>query len=121
MGILSIITLMVAGGGLASAVVEFVRHLRAEQALVKAVKRYQAKDDTTRQLLVWARTQLASEPPDPTTIAAIAALLTEVSSRLSESDRKDILGTLTQGSDKSKANYLVKIINEVGSTEPQAS
>jgi hypothetical protein len=85
------------------------------------MRRDQATDDATRQLLEWARTQLAAESPDPATIAAIAALLTDVSTKLPKNDRKDILGTLAQGSDKSKANYLVKIISEVGSTEAQAS
>jgi predicted DNA-binding protein len=44
--------------------------------------------------------------------------MAELSSRLSEGNRKDILDTLAQGSDKSKANYLRKIIDEVKSTEP---
>lgn len=102
-------------GGLISAVVSLVTHSRAERSLVEAIK----KEDLLVTELRGMRAELESDIPDPKDVTRARQIVTSIARRLDERQRKNILGTLDQGSDKSKANYIVKLVEEVADLRVQ--
>jgi len=94
-----------------TAITTFLRNYRAERALINQMK----KDENQEQILgalEITRRSLESRTPDPEAVAMATALLGIAAEGLSESKKKDILGLLAHGSEKSKANYIAKIIDE---------
>ena len=59
------------------------------------------------------RNELIGETPDPVTLGQAAALLIKVAQNLREDQRQDIISTFNRGSEKSRANYVVKLIDQI--------
>jgi hypothetical protein len=99
-------------GGLISAVISLVGHSRAERSLVEVLKQNETEDRILQ--LRNMRAGLESDPPDPEEVTRARQLLVGFADMLNKKQRNDIVETLDKGSDKSKANYIVKLVDEVG-------
>ena len=97
--------------GLGVAIGGLLGHVRAERILVKSIK----TQSELRRQLEEIRVYFDSSNPDPANVAVARRLLATAAGELSDRQRKDILSTLEQGSDRSKANYIAKLLDEVAS------
>jgi len=79
------------------------------------VKLIKEQDELIGQLEA-IKASLEAVSPNPEGISKARQIVTTAAQNLSERQKRDILGTLDQGSDKSKANYIVKLVDEVSST-----
>jgi hypothetical protein len=98
-------------GGLASAIATLFFHKRAERSLVEEIR----KQEALRQQLEVIKASFDNAYPDPVELTRAQQLLTTAASQLNERQNKDIISTLEQGSDRSKANYIAKLLDEVAS------
>jgi len=73
--------------------------------------------DALREL-VGAKSKLTGESPDPVMLGRAIELFTEAAQSLRENQRNDIISTLNRGSEKSTANYIVKLINQIEKAGP---
>ena len=96
-------------GGFVSSIYAVILHSQAERSLVRSLRN---KQELARRLGA-LRVELESGSPDPEDVTRARQIVADATDVLSERYKKTILGTLDQGSDKSKANYLVKLLREV--------
>ena len=113
--IIGIIAVGLSGTGLVSVIVNAATHIFAQRKLVREMNR-ESEAQILRELES-ARSGLVGESPDPVTLGRAVALLTEVAQNLPENQRQDIIGTLNHGSEKSRANYCVKLIDQIEKVE----
>jgi len=109
--VLAAVTLGLSGSGLASVIGNAARHIIAERNLVRIINR-DVEDGTLRELES-LRSNLTSEPPDPIALGRAVEFLTEIAQNLREGQKKDIINTLERGSERSTANYVVKLIDQI--------
>lgn len=85
------------------------RHVRAEHALLERMKQDKENQDVT-----YATLQELYELGinDPAKVEQARQILLSYADQLSKGERADIWQTLAQGSDRSKANYIAKLIGE---------
>jgi hypothetical protein len=93
--------------GLFSTIFKNYQHSRAEKRLQRAIKSH---TDEARKLE--GLTGLTEARPNPVQLAEASEIITSIANKLDDSDRSDILTTLARGSDKSKANYIVKLVKD---------
>ena len=93
--------------GLLSTIFKNIRHSLAEKRLQREIKSHK---DEVRKLE--GMTGLTEARPNPVQLAEASEIITSIANKLDNSDRSDILTTLAQGSDKSKANYIVKLVKD---------
>ena len=98
--------------GLLSAVARLITHSLAERSLVASMK---SRQNELRELES-LRASLEAGTPDPELITRARQILQYLAGSLTEKQERDILQTLDQGSDKSKANYIVKVLDQVDET-----
>jgi hypothetical protein len=81
----------------------------SERSLVRALK-----DNSELAIqLESLRDAFESKEPDPEKVAEARQIISEATTALGKRQRRKILGTLDRGSDRSKANYISKLIFEV--------
>jgi DNA-directed RNA polymerase specialized sigma24 family protein len=100
--------LLASGSGLVSAVRTSLLHIKAQRALVRALRQQNELVSRLKEFQV----ELEAEVPDPEAITAARRLILDASNTLNERERKDIMTTLEKGSDRSRANYIAKFIAE---------
>src|SRR5215467_9542303 len=93
--------------GLFNTIFKNIRHSLAEKRLQREIKSHK---DEVRKLE--GMTGLTEAHPNPVQLAEASEIITSIANKLDDSDRSDILTTLAQGSDKSKANYIVKLVKD---------
>jgi flagellar biosynthesis/type III secretory pathway M-ring protein FliF/YscJ len=106
----AVLTMLLSGASVAAVIASFLRNSRAERALINRMR-----DEDQEQILKALETSrrgLKSRSPDPEAVALASALISLAAQGLSENRKKEVLGLLSHGSEKSKANYIVKLIDE---------
>jgi uncharacterized membrane protein YccC len=100
---------VLAGAGFASVVFRSWQQRRAERKLVKSIE---AEESIVEALELMGRAWERNRP-GPEDIANARNLIDIAAQGLSENEKRNILRLLVQGSEKSQANYLAKLIDEV--------
>jgi hypothetical protein len=96
-------------GALTTSIISLFVNAQAERSIVRELKKHQ---DLLSALLRF-RVSLESESPDSDEVAQARQILVHAADVLNQREKKEIVGTLDRGSDKSKANYIVKLLDEV--------
>lgn len=105
------LTVALSSASVVAVIATFLRNYRAERALIKRMK--DENQEGLLHALEVTRRQLESRPPDPEAVAMATTLIGLVAEGLSEGrKKKDVLGLLSHGSERSKANYIAKLIDE---------
>jgi hypothetical protein len=100
--------------GLLSVISDAYRRFRAERQLANQLRALMDMDrDLTLSRLENVREKLSEDFPDPETVAFAITLLTSAADKLPKGQRREILGALNRGSEKSRANYAARLIDEV--------
>lgn len=99
--------LILAGAGFFSVLTKLFRLRRAERELVHSIE----KQDEIIDALERTRRSLDDERPDPEMVAMAQNLVGIASNNLSDRTKRVLQAFLVQGSDKSQANYLAKLID----------
>jgi hypothetical protein len=105
--ILASVALALAAAGLLSVIARLVRLHGAERSLLTTIENQSDILDALER----TRPSLESARPDPEAVALARALIEIASSNLSGRAQRDIQTMLSQGSDKSQANLLGKLID----------
>jgi hypothetical protein len=113
--ILAVIAGVLAGLGFTSVVSSLQLQRRAERKLVESIEK---QADIVKALEI-ARHALATGKPEPDAIANARNLVDIAAQDLSASEKKDIFRILGRGSERSQANYLAKLIDEID-LEPES-
>jgi hypothetical protein len=96
-------------GGLVSVILKALRHTTAERKMKQVLK----EDDTDNAARLEALTKHLGDDPDPASLSEAQKILSSLAGTLSDSEKSDILGVLDRGSDRSKANYITKLVGDV--------
>jgi hypothetical protein len=97
-------------GGLVSVILKALRHTVAERKMKQVLQ----EDDTDNAAKLESLTKNLQNDPDPTSLYEAQRILTSLTGTLSNSDKSDILSVLDRGSDRSKANYIAKLVEDAG-------
>jgi len=111
MDVIASLTVALSGASVVAVITTFLRNYRAERALVNQMKKEENQERLLRALEI-TRRSLESRPPDPEAVAMAVALIGIAAEGLSENRKREALGLLAHGSEKSKANYIAKLIDE---------
>jgi hypothetical protein len=112
--------LILAAGGLISSIARIFAHSRAEKKLTQAI----GTDSEVVKKLEGVKLSLESDSPSIESVTRARQIIadrTDITLTLSDKEKKDILRTLGQGSDRSKANYIIKLIDEAQSDSDKPS
>jgi hypothetical protein len=96
--------------GLISVILATVQHELAERALVRTMR----NQKETLQRLEALRRGLEVNSPDAEKVTEASRIVGAAAEVLSNRYRSDILATLNQGSGRSKASYIAKLVDEIG-------
>jgi hypothetical protein len=96
-------------GGLVSAIAGLWASRRAEHSLVEAIR----GREELKQRLETIRGDLQTRAPDPSDVVKASDIIVGAAGVLSKRQKRSIVGPLRHGSDRSRANYVSKLLDEV--------
>jgi hypothetical protein len=94
--------------GLMGTILAAFKQSSAEHALRITMQRHQLEI----MRLEMTKHSLALSNPDPKELTVARSIIAKLADQLNDSERSDILRTLDRGSDKSKANYILKLVGD---------
>ena len=112
-GLLGSVAVIASTSGLVSAAYAAWLHRQAERQLIEEIRKEQQRIEELQAL----QAELESEDLDPEKLAKGREIILHAADSLSMQRRRDIASTLNQGSDRSRANYIVKLITEASSRQ----